>query len=115
MNNKLWSLETNIDTMSNDQAESSCAVHSKLVALLRNSTAQDKLITHTTQGNRVHLIGPQWNKRESTPLSRSEASIGAGGAKTIMKGGTSNPTNGPSDSTTSTIIGPDAMTWGNDE
>ena len=30
-----------------------------------------------------------------------------------MKGGTSNSTNGPGDSTTSTNVGPDAMTWAN--
>ena len=33
------------------------------------------------------------------------------GAKTIMKSGTSNTTNGPGDSTTSNHVGPDAMTW----
>ena len=30
-----------------------------------------------------------------------------------MKGGTSNSTNGPGDSTMSTSVGPDAMTWAN--
>ena len=32
-------------------------------------------------------------------------------AKTIMKSGTSNTTNGPDNSTTSNNVGPDAMTW----
>ena len=53
------------------------------------------------------------DKRESTPLPlpRDAASIGSGGAKTIMKSGTSNTTSGPGDSTTSNIVGPDDMTW----
>ena len=51
VNNKLWSLERRIDIMSKDQAESSCAIQSKLVALLRNSTAQEKLVTERTQSN----------------------------------------------------------------
>ena len=70
VNSKLWSLETRIDTMSRDQAESSCAIQSKLDALLRNSTSQDKLVTDRTQGNRVDFVEPQRNKRESTPLPR---------------------------------------------
>ena len=79
VNSKLWSLETRIDTMSKDQAESSCAIQSKLDALLRNSTSQDKLVTDRTQGNRVDFTEPQRNKRESTPLTWSAASAGAGG------------------------------------
>ena len=41
VNEKLWNLETRMDTMSRDQAENSCAIQSKLDALLRNITAQD--------------------------------------------------------------------------
>ena len=37
--------------MSKDEAESSCAIQAKLDALLRNTTAQDKLATDRTQGN----------------------------------------------------------------
>ena len=37
VNEKLWNLETRMDTMSKDQAESSCAIQSKLDVLLRNS------------------------------------------------------------------------------
>ena len=37
VNDKLWSLETTMDTTSRDQAESACAIQSKLDALLRNS------------------------------------------------------------------------------
>ena len=45
VNEKLWTLETRMDTMSKDQAESSCAIQSKLDAILRNSIAQDKFVT----------------------------------------------------------------------
>ena len=62
---KLGSLETRMDTMSRDQAESSCAIQAKLDAILRNSTSQDKPVTDRTQGNRVDFVEPQRNKRES--------------------------------------------------
>ena len=39
MNEKLRNLETKMDTMSKDKAESSCVIQSKLDALLRNSIA----------------------------------------------------------------------------
>ena len=65
--------------MSRDQAESSCAIQSKLDALLRNSTSQDKLVSDRTQGNRVDFVDTQRNKRESTPLPRSAQSAGQGG------------------------------------
>ena len=39
VNSKLGSLETRMDTMSRDQAESSCAIQAKLDAILRNSTS----------------------------------------------------------------------------
>ena len=68
LNSKLGSLEKRIDTMSRDQTESSCAIQSKLDAILRNSTSQDKPVTDRTQGNRVDFVEPQRNKRESTPL-----------------------------------------------
>ena len=83
VNNKLWSLETRTDTMSKDQAESSCAIQSKLDALLRNSTAQDTLPTDKTQVNSVDFIEPQRNKRESTPLPRGAAGIGPGGPRQL--------------------------------
>ena len=44
VNDKFWSLETRMDSMSREQAESSCAIQSKLDALLRNSIAQEKTI-----------------------------------------------------------------------
>ena len=99
--------------MSRDQAEKSCAIQAKLDAILRNSTSQDKPVTDRTQGNRVDFVEPQQNKRVSTPLPlpRGAASIEPGGARTIMKSGTSNTTSGQGDSTTSNNVGPDAMTW----
>ena len=81
VNENLWNLETRMDTMSRDQAESSSAIQSKLDALLRNSTAQDKLVADRPQGARVDFIEPQRNKRESTPLPRIAANTGAGGPR----------------------------------
>ena len=81
VNEKLWNLETRKDTMSRDKAESSCAIQSKLDALLGNSTAREKLVTDRPQGTRVYFIEPQRNKRESTPLPRIAASTGAGGSR----------------------------------
>ena len=111
VNEKLWNLETRMDTMSRDQAESSCAIQSKLDTLLRNSTAQERLVTDSPHGTRVDFIEPQRNKGESTPLPRVAASTGARGSKTIMKGGLSNTTNAPEVSSTNTNLAPDAMTW----
>ena len=111
VNEKLWNLETRMDKMSRDQAENSCAIHSKLDALLRISTAQDKLVADRPQGTRVDFIEPQRNKRESTPLPRIATSTGAGGSKDIMKGGTSSTTNARENSITKNNVAPDAMTW----
>ena len=68
VNSQLGSLETRMDTMSRDQAESSCAIQTKLDAILRNSTPQDRPAAERTQGNRVDFVEPQRNKRQSTPL-----------------------------------------------
>ena len=68
VNSQLGSLETRMDTMSRDQAESSCAIQAKLDAILRNSTSQDRSAAERTQGNRVDFVEPQRNKRQSTPL-----------------------------------------------
>ena len=64
VNENLRNLETRMDTMSKDQAESSFAIQSKLDALLRNSTAQDNLVADRPQGTRVDFIEPQQNKRD---------------------------------------------------
>ena len=68
VNSQLGSLETRMDTMRRDQAESSCAIKAKLDAILRNSTSQDRSATDRTQGNRVDFVEPPRNKRQSTPL-----------------------------------------------
>ena len=45
---KLWYLEKRMDTLSRDQADSSCAIQSKLFALFRNSIAQEKTVAEKT-------------------------------------------------------------------
>ena len=67
VNSQLGSLETRTDTMSRDQAESSCAIPAKLDTILRNSTSHDRPVTDRTQFNRVDFVERQRNKRESTP------------------------------------------------
>ena len=81
VNSKLGSLETRMDTMSRDQAESSSAIQTKLDAILRNSTPQDRPAAERTQGNRVDFVDPQRNKRQSTllPVPREPASMAPGG------------------------------------
>ena len=114
VNSQLGSLETRMDKMSRDQAESSCAIQAKLDAILRNSTSQDRPAAERTQGNRVDFVEPQRSKRQSTPLPlpRDAASTApGGGGKAIMKSGTANTTSGPGDSTTHNNVGPDVMTW----
>ena len=114
VNSKLGNLETRMDTMSRDQAESSCAIQSKLDAILRNSITQDNLVTNRAQGNIVDFVEPQRNKRESTPLPLTEDAASTalgGGGKTIMKSGTANTTSGPGDSTTNNNVVPDTMMW----
>ena len=85
VNSQLGSLETRMDTMSRNQAESSCAKQAKLDAILRNSTSQDRPAAERTQGNRVDFVEPQRNKRQSTPLPlpRDAASTAPGGAKRL--------------------------------
>ena len=113
VNSQCGSLETRMDAMSSNQAESSCAIQAKLDAILRNSTSQDRPAADRSQGNRVDFVEPQRNKRQSTPLplTRDAVSTAPVAAKTIMKSGTANTTNGPGDSTTHSKAGPDAMTW----
>ena len=86
---QLGSLETRMDTMNRDQAESSCAIQAKLVAILKNSTSQDRPVTDRTQGNRVDFVEPQRNKRESTPLPLpwGAMSIGPGGPRQFLRVG----------------------------
>ena len=83
VNSQLGSLETRMDTMSRDQAENSCAVQTKLDAILRNSTPQDRPAAERTQGNRVDFVEPQRIKLQSTPLPlpRDAASTAPGGGQ----------------------------------
>ena len=95
---KLWNLETRIDTMSKEQEESSGAIQSKLDVLLTNSIAQDKLEVEKPSGSRVDFVEPQRKKRESTPLSRIDSTMASGGTRTAMKMGASNSTRTSEDS-----------------
>ena len=115
VNSQLGSLEKRMDTMSKNQAESSCAIQAKLDAILSNSTSQERPAADRTQGTRVDFVEPQMNKRQSTPLplTRDTVSIAPTAAKTIMKNGMSSTTTGPGDSTANSNAGPDAMTWAN--
>ena len=72
-----------MDTMSRDQAESSCAIQAKLDAILRNSTSQDRPAAERTHGNRVDFVEPQRKKRQSTPLPlpREAVSTAPGGGQ----------------------------------
>ena len=113
VNSQLGSLETRMDTTSRDQAESSSAIQTKLDAILRNSTPQDRPAAERTQGNRVDFVEPQRNKRQSTslPATREAAITAPVGARAIIKNGTANTTSGPGDSTSQNNVGPDEMTW----
>ena len=113
VNSQLGSLESRMDAMSRNHAESSCAIQAKMDAILRNSTSQDRPVADRTQGNRVDFVKPQRNKRQSTPLplARDAVSTATVAAKTTMKSGTAKITSGPGDSTTHSNAGPDAMTW----
>ena len=113
VNSQLGSLEKRMDTMSKNQAESSCAIQTKLDAILRSSTSQERPAADRTQGTRVDFVEPQRGKRQSTPLplTRDTVSTAPTVAKTIMKNGTSSTTTCPGDSTANSNAGPDAMTW----
>ena len=112
VNSQLGSLETRMDTMRRDQAESSCAIQAKLDAILRNSTSQDRPVTDVTQVNRVDFVEPQRNKRQLTPLPLPrDAASTAPGCQDSYESGTANTTSGPGDSTTYNNAGTDAMTW----
>ena len=63
VNEKLWNLETRMDTMSKEQAESSGAIRFSLEVLLRNSIAQDKLMAGKPFGTRVDFVEPQRKKQ----------------------------------------------------
>ena len=66
VSDKLLNLETRMDIMSKEQAESSGAIQSKLDVFLRNSIAQDKLVVKKSSGTRVDFVNLQGKKQEST-------------------------------------------------
>ena len=111
MNEKLSNLETGMEKMSKDRAESSCAIQSKLDALLRNSLAQDKSVTDKQPGTRVDFVEPPRKKRETTPLPRTDNNIAPGVTRTAMKGGASNSMMTPGETSAHTGVPTDAMKW----
>ena len=113
LNEKLWNLNTRMNTMGKEQAESSCNIKSKLDALLRNSTTQNKLVVEKPSGTRVDFVEPQRKKRESTPLTRMDSTMAPGGIRTAMKVGVSNSTRTTEDSGSHTGVQPDAIKWAN--
>ena len=100
-----------MDTMGSEQAESFCAIQSKLDALLRNSLAQEKLLVEKPSGTRVDFVEPQRKKRESTPFAQIDSTMASGGIRTAMKVGVSNKTRATEGSGSNTGVQPDAMTW----
>ena len=65
VNDKLWNLETRMDILSRDQAKNSCAIQSKLDALLRNCIAQETKVADKTEQQprtRVNYVEPQRKK-----------------------------------------------------
>ena len=109
VNEKLWNLETRMDTMSKEQAEISGTIQSKLDALLRNSLARSNLVADKRPGTRVDFVELQGKKRESPPLPRIDSSIGSGGTRTAMK--VPQTRRGHQRTQVPTRVSPDAMTW----
>ena len=70
VSDKLWSLETRMDTMSTDQAESSCAIQFKLDVFLRNSVNQDKAVVE----KRVKQTGTRVRNKNLLDCPRSTIS-----------------------------------------
>ena len=69
MNEKLWNLDTRMNTMGREKAEICCAIQSKLDAFLRNSLDQDKSVVEKPSGTRVDFVEPQRKKRKYSPLA----------------------------------------------
>ena len=91
VNEKLWSLQTRMDTLSRDQAESSCAIQSKLYALLRNSIAQDRTVSErmaNQPGPRGDFAKPHRKKHEPTPLPQVHNITESETVKSSTKGST---------------------------
>ena len=102
-----------MDTMSRDQADSSCAIQSKLDTLFINSITQEKTASEKWEkhpGTWLDFLEPQRKKLETTPLPQINDSIGSGLTNTATKGEVSNSTRIPRDSRAHTRITPDATT-----
>ena len=88
VNDKLWSLETRMDTMSRHQAENSYAIQSKLDALLKNSINQDEAIAEKTRkqpGTRMDFAEAHRKIQESIPLLEIHTIIGLQPVKSATK------------------------------
>ena len=113
-NDKIWNLETRMDTMSTDQAEGSSATQSKLDVLLRNFIPQEKTIPDKTEkinGTRVDFVEPQ--RKKPTPLPLINNNIRSGMSKKATKGGVSNSTRTSRESSAHTSVTLNAMTRAN--
>ena len=75
VNDKIWSLETRMDKMNRDQTENSCAIQSKLDALLRNKKVAEKTVRQP--GIRWEFAEPRRKKQESTPFHQIHNNIGS--------------------------------------
>ena len=105
-----------MDTMSKDQAESSCSIQSKLDTLLRKSFTQDetvpeKMVKQT--GTMVDFAEPHRKKQESTLLTQIVNIIGSETIKMAIKGGASNSARVPRESNVHTSVAPNALKWAN--
>ena len=87
-----------MDTRGREQAESSCAIQSKLDTLLKNSLDLDKLVVEKTLETRVDFVEPQRKKTESTPLAQTDSTMASGGIRTAMKVGVSSTSRATEDS-----------------
>ena len=100
--------------MSRDQAESFCAIQSKLDALLRNlipGKKQNQIELKSNLEQELILWNRNAKKHESTQLSRIENIRESGMTKTAMKGRASHSMRIPGDSSAHTSITLDAITW----
>ena len=116
VNDNHWSLETRMDTMIRDQEESSCAIQSKLEALLRNSISQDKAVPEKTAkqpGTSVEIAEPHRQKQEFTLLPPIHHIIESEPVNSATRRNTSNWTKVPKKSNFHASMVLDAKTWAN--
>ena len=65
VNEKIWNLDSRMDTRGREQAESSCAIQPKLDTLLKNSLDLDKLVVEKTLETRVDFVEQQRKKKQN--------------------------------------------------